>query len=268
MKLLSKFETLPRLKLVKIAIFLSIITILWSLAEGVISVFFGKENESVSLIFFGIDSLVEVTSSCVVLWRFLKKESSVQKGNSVNNLISIERKSTIIIGILFVILAIGTFTDAIITLAKNGRPNTSKSGLIISSVTICFMVILCVIKFSIAKQLNSSAMMSDAKCSLSCIQIAFVLFLGSLIYSVWSSVWWVDSAAALILGIFFAKEGIGMILWAMSKDFDGGCCKNNSIKNNNCDSDSNCQNDCNDKECKITVISENIVDKDNVKEEG
>ncbi|CAG8697788.1 23736_t:CDS:2 [Cetraspora pellucida] len=241
MKLLSKFETLPRLKLIKIAIFLSILTILWSLAEGVISVFFGTENESVSLIFFGIDSLVEVTSSSVVLWRFLKKESSVQKENTENNLISVEKNSTIVIGILFVILAIGTFTDAIITLAKNGKPNTSISGLIISSVTISFMIILWFVKFSIAKQLNSSAMMSDAKCSLSCIQIAFILFLGSLIYSVWRNGWWVDSAAALILGLLFAKEGIGMILWAMSKDFD---------------------------ECKITVISENIVDKDNVKEEG
>ncbi|CAG8718449.1 15321_t:CDS:1 [Racocetra persica] len=265
MKLLSKFESLPRSKLINIAIFLSIITLLWSLAEGVISVFFGTENDSVSLIFFGIDSLVEVTSSCVVLWRFLKKD--LHKGSPKDNLIAIERKATIVIGILFVILAIGTFSDAIFSLAKNKKPDSSLSGLIISSVTICFMIFLWLMKFSVAKQLNSSAMMSDAKCSLSCIQTAFVLFLGSLIYSVWNAGWWVDSTAALILGLFFAKEGIGMILWAMHEDFNGGCCKSDAVKNNNCDSSSNCCND-NNKECEITIAPEQIADKDNIKEES
>ncbi|CAG8503820.1 3669_t:CDS:1 [Racocetra fulgida] len=268
MKFLSKFESLPRSKLIKIAIFLSIITLLWSLAEGVISVFFGTENESVSLVFFGINSLVEVTSSCVVLWRFLKKESGHHKEYPKDNLIAVERKATIVIGILFVILAIGTFSDAIYALAKNRKPDSSLSGLIISSVTICFMILLWFMKFLVAKQLNSSAMMSDAKCSRSCIQIAFVLFLGSLIYLVWNGGWWADSTAALILGLFFAKEGIGMILWAMHEDFNGGCCKSDSNKNNNCDANSNCCNDSNNKECEITIASEQVADKDNIKEES
>ncbi|CAG8781185.1 6860_t:CDS:1, partial [Racocetra persica] len=94
MKLLSKFESVPRSKLNKIAIALSIFTILWNLAEGVVSVFFGAENESVSLVFFGIDSFVEVTSSCVVLWRFLRKESNIHEENPKDNLIAIERKAT------------------------------------------------------------------------------------------------------------------------------------------------------------------------------
>ncbi|CAG8598534.1 10659_t:CDS:2 [Cetraspora pellucida] len=196
MKLLSKFESLSRSKLNKIAIVLSILTILWNLAEGVVSVCFGAENESVSLVFFGIDSFVEVTSS---------------------------------------------FADAIVTLVRNGKPDTTISGLIISSVTIFFMALLWLMKFSIAKLLNSSTMMSDSKCTLSCIQITLVLFLSSLIYSVWNDGWWIDSVAALILGLLFSKEGIGMILWAKSKDFD---------------------------ECKITITSEKIVDNNNIKEEG
>ncbi|RIB24834.1 Co/Zn/Cd cation transporter-like protein, partial [Gigaspora rosea] len=211
-------------KLIKVAIFLSIITILWNLIEGAVSVFFGVEKESVSLVFFGINSFVEVTSSCVVLWRFLKKESDFKKEDSVDHLIAIERKATIVIGILFVILAIGTFADAIVTLVKNGKPDTALAGLIITSVSIFFMLFLCLTKFLIAKLLNSSTMMSDAKCSLSCMQITLVVFFGSLIYSFWNGGWWIDSACALILGILFAKEGIEMILWAKSKNFDGGCC--------------------------------------------
>ncbi|CAG8786807.1 14635_t:CDS:2 [Dentiscutata erythropus] len=245
MKLPSKFESFSRLKLIKIAIFLSIFTILWNLAEGIVSVFF-------------------VASSCVVLWRFLKKEADFRKEDSTDNLIAIERKATIVIGTLFVILAIGTFADAIYTLMKNGKPDTALAGLIISSISIFFMALLWLSKLLVAKLLNSSTMMSDAKCTLSCIQVTLVILFGSLIYSVWSGGWWVDSASALILGIFFAKEGIGMIIWAKSKNFDGGCCKNDSIKNNN--RDDNCCgsiNDCNNKECKITISSEKIAE-DNV----
>ncbi|CAG8676508.1 6846_t:CDS:1 [Gigaspora rosea] len=264
MKLPSKIESLSRSKLIKVAIFLSIITILWNLIEGAVSVFFGVEKESVSLVFFGINSFVEVTSSCVVLWRFLKKESDFKKEDSVDHLIAIERKATIVIGILFVILAIGTFADAIVTLVKNGKPDTALAGLIITSVSIFFMLFLCLTKFLIAKLLNSSTMMSDAKCSLSCMQITLVVFFGSLIYSFWNGGWWIDSACALILGILFAKEGIEMILWAKSKNFDGGCCKNDSIKNNNRD-DKCCEglNDCNNKECKITISSEKNSNEDN-----
>ncbi|CAG8758251.1 25787_t:CDS:1 [Dentiscutata erythropus] len=251
-----KLTSLSRLKLINIAIFLSILTILWSLAEGTVSVFFGAEHESVSLLFFGINSFVEVASSCVVLWRFLKKGSGFHKEGSTDNLIAIERKATIVIGTLFAILAIGTFADAIYTLVKNGKPDTALAGLIISSISIFFMALLWFSKLLIAKLLNSSSMMSDAKCTLSCIKVTLVIFFGSLIYSVWSGGWWIDSASALILGLFFAKEGIEMILWAKSKDFDGGCCKNDSVKNNNRD-DNYCGsiNDCNNKECKITISS-------------
>ncbi|KAF0473032.1 Co/Zn/Cd cation transporter-like protein [Gigaspora margarita] len=260
MELPSKFKSLPRLKLIQIAIFLSIISILWKLAEGTVSVFFGTEYESISLIFFGINSFVEVTSSFMVLWRFfLIKESDFRKEDSVDNLISVEKKTTTVIGTLFIILSIGTFSDAIITLAKNRKPDTGLAGLLISSISIFFLALLWFSKFLIAKLLNSSTMMSDAKCTLTCIQVTLVVFFGSLIYSVWSNGWWLDSASALILSLFFVKEGIGMILWARSKDFDGGCCKNDSIINNNRD-DNCCEsiNDCNNKESKITTSSEKI----------
>ncbi|CAG8715187.1 1499_t:CDS:1, partial [Acaulospora colombiana] len=38
----------------------------------------------------------------------------------------------------------------------------------------------------------------------------------------WQRAWWVDSAAALIFSIFFAKEGYEMVIWASSKNFTGG----------------------------------------------
>ena len=53
MELPSRFKSLSRSKLVKVAIIVAVLTILWNIAEGIVSVFFGTENESVSLVFSG-----------------------------------------------------------------------------------------------------------------------------------------------------------------------------------------------------------------------
>jgi hypothetical protein len=68
-------------------------------------------------------------------------------------------------------------------------------------------------------------MRGEAACSLACIYLTIVLFVGSLIYKLWHGGWWVDSVVAILLGCFFLHEGWEMIAWARHKDFNGGCCK-------------------------------------------
>ena len=67
-------------------------------------------------------------------------------------------------------------------------------------------------------------MHGEATCSLSCIQITFVVFVGALLHRVWKGGWWVDSAASLILGILFGWEGYKTLKWVSDPAFDGGCC--------------------------------------------
>ena len=49
-------------KLIRTAIVLSLITIFYNIAEGVISVYFGVGDETLALLGFGVDSFVEVIS--------------------------------------------------------------------------------------------------------------------------------------------------------------------------------------------------------------
>jgi hypothetical protein len=55
----------------KSAIAISIASLLYNVAEGIISVVFGAESSSHSLIFFGIQSVIEVLSASLVVWRFM-----------------------------------------------------------------------------------------------------------------------------------------------------------------------------------------------------
>jgi divalent metal cation (Fe/Co/Zn/Cd) transporter len=209
----------------KFAVVVSILTIVFNVVEGVVSVFFGAEGGSISLIFFGINSFVEVSSACLVLWRFLSEAKSAGGDESHLTSLDKERKATMGIGLLFILLAVGSITEAIISLIQHHQPSTVLSGLIITSISLGLMFFLYFAKRYLAKKLNSSTMASDALCTLSCLKITVVVFASSLLYMVWKGGWWVDSAATLVLGLLFFKEGIDMIISARSKDFNGGCCK-------------------------------------------
>ena len=87
------------------------------------------------------------------------------------------------------------------------------------------MILIWAPKVYLARALNSSTMQGEATCSLSCIQITIVLFVGSLVYRVWKGGWWVDSATSIVLGLLFLREGYKMIQWVRDPGFDGGCCK-------------------------------------------
>ena len=57
-------------RLQQCAIAISIISVVYNGAEGGLSIGFGSESASRSLIFFGIQSVIEVVSAAMVLWRF------------------------------------------------------------------------------------------------------------------------------------------------------------------------------------------------------
>lgn len=135
-----------------------------------------------------------------------------------------ERLASGFVGLLLVLLALATEGIAIASLVLRHEPDTSNSSIIISASALCIMVLIWLPKRYLAKALNSSVMYGEAICSLSCIQITAVLFVGSLIFRLWHGGWWIDSATSLFLGFLFGYEGIKMLRWVSNPAFDGGCC--------------------------------------------
>jgi hypothetical protein len=135
-----------------------------------------------------------------------------------------EKLGTLGIGFLLIILALGTVGSSIALLALHQEPDKSNASLIISASAIFIMIMIWLPKRYLAKALDSSTLQGEAICSLSCIQLTCVLFIGSLIFRVWPKGWWVDGATSMVLSVLFGWEGCKMIRWAHSADFTGGCC--------------------------------------------
>lgn len=200
------------------ASFLAWFTILYNLLEGFVSIGFGISEGSIALAGFGMDSLIEVSSAFIVLWRLQSKGN-----HSPEILLKRERRATFLIGVLFVFLAIFTLSASLIQVLEKSHPDTTLPGLIISALSLSFMFFLWSAKKKVASALQSQALMKDADCSLACINLSFVLFAGSLLFLIFPTLWWVDSCAAFILAFFIGKEGVQTILETRNDHFTGGC---------------------------------------------
>ncbi|VAX18208.1 hypothetical protein MNBD_NITROSPINAE02-773 [hydrothermal vent metagenome] len=207
-----------RNRFIKRAILLSLFTIGYNLVEGVVSIYFGISDEAISLAGFGGDSLIEVGSAGLVLWRL---ESEV--GRSAELSLRRERKATFGIGVLFIVLAVITLVVSAFQLATFSHPESTLPGLVIAALSLSFMFFLWSAKRKVAKLLDSATVMKDADCSLACIKLSAILFIGSLIFLLFPGLWWIDSAAAILLAIIIGKEGLETIQAARSDDFSGGC---------------------------------------------
>lgn len=192
---------------------LAYFTIAYNVIEGAISIYFGTSDDSVSLFGFGVDSFIEAASALVVLWRFRKEEDA--SGTSGD-----EMRANQTIGALFYALAGITTLGAVLQLSRHGHPETTFPGVIIAAASLSFMFALYFAKMKAGKALGSSVVVNDAKCSLACIKLSVVLFLGSLVYYVAPALWWADSVAALGISWFIFREGQEM----RAEEGCGECC--------------------------------------------
>jgi divalent metal cation (Fe/Co/Zn/Cd) transporter len=197
------------------ALFLAWFTVSFNLLEGGVSVAFGLAEDSVALWGFGFDSFVEVASAVVVLWRL--------RGALEAQALQKERRATLVIGTLFLLLAAAVMAGSAFQLLARHRPDSSLPGVIVSLVSLAVMIWLWRAKLAAAKALDSSTLRGDAACSLACIQLSAVLLAGSLVSMLLPVLWMADGVAACLLALLIAKEGFEMVRAARKADFKGGC---------------------------------------------
>lgn len=186
---------------VRRAVALSWFTIVYNFIEGVVSMWFGVADDSFALFGFGADSFIEVASAALVLWRFRAEIGAAPKS------VEREKHATLGIGVLFLLLTLGTAGGASYQLWTGTNPDTTIPGLVVAAISLSFMFFLWKAKVRVAENLGSSAMKSDASCSLACIKLSAILFAGSMLFLLFPVLWWADSVAALALAGMIGKEG-------------------------------------------------------------
>jgi divalent metal cation (Fe/Co/Zn/Cd) transporter len=175
-------------------------TIAYNSAEGLVSIVAGIVAGSVSLIGFGLDSLIEVTSGAALLWR-LHNDLNPSRREQV------ERITLKIVGWCFVALAASIVYESGSTLIRHESPERSIPGIIVAAVSALVMPLLARAKRRVAVGIGSGAMNADSRQADFCTYLSAIL-LGGLVLNALLGWWWADPVAGLVMVPIIGKEGM------------------------------------------------------------
>lgn len=175
-------------------------TIAWNILEGLVAVIAGSFAGSISLLGFGIDSFIEVTSGAALLWRMSVDSDEAQRKRH-------EKRALRIVGLCFIALSIYIACEAVADLAARRAPEHSIPGIILAAVSLVIMPLLSRAKQRVGAALNSTAMRADAKQTDFCAYLSGILLIG-LVLNATAGLWWADPIAAILMVPLILREGI------------------------------------------------------------
>src|SRR6266480_4647557 len=190
---------------VRFALLLTYITIGWMTIEGAASLLLGWASKSLLLEAFGIDSVIELFSATILLWRLRVEAGGTATSQHVN---LVEDRAARLVGYsLYALIAYVVLNSGYGLIIAKRITDTHESvwGILIGAVAKVGMPILAGYKLKVAPRLNSRALRADAVESITCGYLSIVLMIG-LAATRLLDWWWLDSAAALVLIPFLIKE--------------------------------------------------------------
>ena len=190
---------------VRLALLLTYITLGWMTIEGAASLLLGWASKSLLLEAFGIDSVIELFSAAVLLWRLRVESSGTATSEHVK---LVERRAARLVGYsLYALVAYVVLNSGYGLFIAKRITDTHESvwGILIGAVAKVGMPILAGYKLKVAARLDSRALRADAVESITCGYLSIVLMIG--LAATWLlGWWWLDSVAALALIPFLVKE--------------------------------------------------------------
>jgi divalent metal cation (Fe/Co/Zn/Cd) transporter len=202
---------------VSAALWLTYITIGWMTIEGAAALILGWASKSLLLEAFGIDSVVELFSAGVLLWRLKVEAGGLADETRVE---AVERRAAWWVGYSLYSLVAYVFCNSaygLFVVERVTDTHESAWGIVIGLVAKVGMPILAGYKLRVAARLNSRALRADAMEATTCGYLSIVLMVG-LAATTFLGWWWLDSVAALALIPFLIKEARAAI------GSERGCC--------------------------------------------
>jgi divalent metal cation (Fe/Co/Zn/Cd) transporter len=187
----------------RIALWLVGATMAYNLIETLVALFAGWAAGSIALVGFGLDSIIELTAASVLLWRLVEEK----KGMRPEKIQRIDHRVHQFVGITFFLLALYVLVQAGWTLWHGKIAQESLVGIILAIASLIVMPLVAWGKIVAAKKIGSVALQAEAKETIACSYLSFVLLLG-LSCNAWLGWWWADPAAALLMIPWLIKEGM------------------------------------------------------------
>jgi len=163
------------------------VSIAWTSLEAIIGIVAGLFAGSVALIGFGIDSLIEVASSGVLVWRLSDLPHAEEREGIARRLV----------GVSFLALAAYIAFDALRDLIAHEPPHVSYFGIVYAAACVIVMPLLARAKRRAAAKLDSDALHADSHQSDICAYISAILLVGLGLNALFGW-WWADPAAARV----------------------------------------------------------------------
>jgi divalent metal cation (Fe/Co/Zn/Cd) transporter len=172
---------------------LEYVTLLWNVVGVVIVIFAAIKASSVALAGFGLDSLIEILASAVVVWQL--------KGANERR----EAKALRIISVAFSLLAIYILLQAARTLTSSTHPHTSAIGIIWLSITFVTMLSLAYGKHKVGNKIQNPVLLTEGKVTLVDAYLAGAVLIGITLNALFGW-WWADPLAGIVIVYYGIKE--------------------------------------------------------------
>ena len=190
-----------RLTLIREAFRLEWLTIGWMTVEAIIAIAAGVTAGSLVLLAFGLDSVIELTSAAVLMWRL---SVELRRGRVISE--RAERTASRVGGALLFLLAAYVTVAAVWQLWSGTGQEFSWPGLLVALVAIPAMRYLADRKITISEKIGSRALRADAMEAVTCGWLSFVVVASLAVQGLFGA-WWIDGVGSLAIVWLLVREG-------------------------------------------------------------
>lgn len=188
-------------KLYRKGLLLEYFTVGYNIIEATVSIVFGSIANSIALVGFGLDSVVESLSGLVLIWR-LSQHKKLSKAEEER----IEKMAQKFVAITFFILGLYVLLQSLKKWIGKEITDPSFPGIIIAITSLLVMPLLTWQKYKTGIQIQSRALIADSKETLACAFLSLALLFGLGFNSLFG-LWQADPIVGLIIVIFLFREG-------------------------------------------------------------
>ncbi len=177
---------------------LEYITIAWNVVEMVVSISLGLAARSLALVAFGLDTMVELFASGVVVWHLR------HPGRNSDHVTA--RALRLVAAAFFLLGGVVTVSSLWAMIARS-RPDESPLGIAYLGLAVVVMLTLGIAKGRTGRELGSEPLTAEARMSVIDAALALTVLAGLAANAVFGW-WWADPVAALLVAAVALHEGI------------------------------------------------------------